>query len=232
MSPMASRPFWGRGGDSQCPWGAARPPTQPLSLPVRRLERRVSEINGSAATAAGIPLGFPRDLKPGNVVAKVCASDFGERITKGRDRAPPAVAPGGAGAEGELGRSPADGATSANTSSGVSQEPGPVPPPPGENPPGAPAATMAPGARDLPRRSRKSGVGQGKPVVPAAGHAPRKWGIFQAWFPASRRNPIALHCWMTPAAPLGAGQGAEGVSVPGAHPKWGHPNPGSPQSPW
>lgn len=96
----------------------------------------------------------------------------------------------------------------------------------GKNPPGAPAATMALGARDLPHRSRKSGVGRRKLVVPAAEHALRKWGIFQAWFPATRRNPITLHCWMIPAAPLGAGQGAEEVSVPCAHPNWGQPNLG------
>lgn len=39
------------------------------------------------------------------------------------------MAPGGTGTEGALGQSPGDGATFANTSSGVSQEPGPVPPP-------------------------------------------------------------------------------------------------------
>lgn len=101
----------------------------------------------------------------------------------------------------------------------------------GKNPPGAPAATMALGARDLPCRSRKSGVGRRKPVVPAAEHALRKWGIFQAWFPATRRNPITLHCWMIPAAPLGAGQGAEGVSMPCAYPNWGSPQSGGHPNP-
>lgn len=62
-------------GSSQAPDPAAVPAS----------EMRVSEINGNAAAAAGILLGLPEDLKLGNVVPKVCASDFGERITKGRD---------------------------------------------------------------------------------------------------------------------------------------------------
>lgn len=62
-------------GSSQAPNPAAVPAS----------EMRVSEINGRAVAAAGILLGLPGDLKLGNVVPKVCASDFGERITKGRD---------------------------------------------------------------------------------------------------------------------------------------------------